>query len=242
MISLPPPSFREPAEKCFSAHFNNRDRYSSAWRLFWRPPRGTDLCIRLALRRFQRPLAFSILAERPHRNKQVARSCSRWRDIPVRRQEHLACRCRAPIPRESISSNFPCRALLPSACRDRWLQRTNYRVSSEVSRFGSTERVKAKNWSPVLTIRTDQAEGSRRHQLLIAQEGRAPDQAGSASHSAHRIRRSSSPTLTKTKAASSRPVFEPTNMAGTPYASLMIAVFAIPIPAKRPASRCLHVN
>jgi hypothetical protein len=28
--------------------------------------------------------------------------------------------------------------------------------------------------------------------------------------------------------ASSRPVFEPTNMAGTPYASLMTAVFAIP--------------
>ena len=66
----------------------------------------------------------------------------------------------------------------------------------------------------------------KRH-CLTAQEGRAPDQAGSASHSAHRIRRSSSPTLMKTKGASSWPVFEPTNIAGTPHTSLMIALFAI---------------
>jgi hypothetical protein len=72
---------------------------------------------------------------------------------------------------------------------------------------------------------------SPRHHCLAAQDGRAPDHAGSASHSAHRIRRSSLPTLTKTKGASSRPVFEPTNIAGTPPTSLMIAVFAIPTPA-----------
>ncbi len=41
----------------------------------------------------------------------------------------------------------------------------------------------------------------------------------------------------KTKAASSRPVFDPTNIAGTPYASLMIAVLAIAVPAKRSDSR-----
>jgi hypothetical protein len=61
------------------------------------------------------------------------------------------------------------------------------------------------------------------------QEGRGPVQAGSASHSAHRIRRSSSPTLTKTKAASSLPVFDPANMAGTPYAFLTVALLAIAI-------------
>ena len=49
-------------------------------------------------------------------------------------------------------------------------------------------------------------------------------------------------TLTKTKAASSPPVFEPTNMAGTPYASLMIAVFAIPVPAFCPDSRYQRVS
>ena len=74
------------------------------------------------------------------------------------------------------------------------------------------------------------------NQRLLAQEGRTPVQAGSASHSAHRIRRSSSPTLIKTKGASSWPVFEPTNIAGTPYASLTVAVFAIPalLSFKRP--------
>jgi len=41
------------------------------------------------------------------------------------------------------------------------------------------------------------------------------------------MRRSSSPTLTKTKAASSLPVFDPTNMAGTPYAFLTVALLAI---------------
>jgi hypothetical protein len=40
---------------------------------------------------------------------------------------------------------------------------------------------------------------SPRHHRLAAQEGRAPDQAGSASHSAHRIRRSSSPTPDENK-------------------------------------------
>src|SRR6478736_2598884 len=59
------------------------------------------------------------------------------------------------------------------------------------------------------------------------QEGRRPVHAGSASHSAHRMRRSSSPTRTKTKAASSLPVFEPANMAGTPYAFLMVALLAM---------------
>ena len=41
------------------------------------------------------------------------------------------------------------------------------------------------------------------------------------------MRRSSSPTLIKTKGASSLPVFDPTNMAGVPYASRMTALFAI---------------
>jgi hypothetical protein len=74
------------------------------------------------------------------------------------------------------------------------------------------------------------------NQRLFAQAGRAPVQAGSASHSAHRIRRSSSPTLMKTKGASSWPVFEPTKIAGTPYASRTVAVFAIPalLSVKRP--------
>jgi hypothetical protein len=62
---------------------------------------------------------------------------------------------------------------------------------------------------------------------FAADEGRAPDHAGSASHSAQRIRRSSLPTLIKTKAVSSRPVFEPTKTAGSPYAFLIVAVFAI---------------
>jgi hypothetical protein len=41
------------------------------------------------------------------------------------------------------------------------------------------------------------------------------------------MRRSSFPTLTKTKAASSLPVFDPANMAGTPYAFLTGAFLAI---------------
>jgi len=66
--------------------------------------------------------------------------------------------------------------------------------------------------------------------VLVPQEGRGPVHAGSASHSAHRIRRSSSPTLTNTKAASSLPVFDPANMAGTPYAFLTVALLAIATP------------
>jgi hypothetical protein len=44
------------------------------------------------------------------------------------------------------------------------------------------------------------------------------------------MRRSSSPTLTKTNGASSCPVFDPANMAGSPFAFLMVAVFAIVSP------------
>jgi hypothetical protein len=62
--------------------------------------------------------------------------------------------------------------------------------------------------------------------------GRGPVQAGSASHSAHRMRRSSSPTLTKTNGASSCPVFDPANVAGSPFAFLMVAVFAIVSPVR----------
>ena len=58
-------------------------------------------------------------------------------------------------------------------------------------------------------------------------DGRGPVHAGRASHSAHRMRRSSSPTLIKTKAASSLPVFDPANMAGTPYAFLTVALLAM---------------
>jgi hypothetical protein len=57
---------------------------------------------------------------------------------------------------------------------------------------------------------------SRHDPPLLTQEGRSPVQIGRASHSEQRIRRSSPPTLTKTKGASSRPVFEPTKIAGTP--------------------------
>jgi hypothetical protein len=66
--------------------------------------------------------------------------------------------------------------------------------------------------------------------VFVSRQGRGPVHAGSASHSAHRIRRSSSPTLTKTKAASSLPVFDPANMAGTPYAFLMVALLAMQTP------------
>src|ERR1700738_3082299 len=46
------------------------------------------------------------------------------------------------------------------------------------------------------------------------------------------MRRSSSPTLTKTNGASSCPVFDPTNVAGSPFAFLMVAVFAMPSPVR----------
>jgi hypothetical protein len=46
------------------------------------------------------------------------------------------------------------------------------------------------------------------------------------------MRRSSSPTLTKTKGASSCPVFDPANVAGSPFAFLMVAVFAMPSPVR----------
>jgi hypothetical protein len=52
--------------------------------------------------------------------------------------------------------------------------------------------------------------------VVLAQMGRSPVQAGRASHSDQRILRSSFPTLTNTKGASSRPVFEPVKTAGTP--------------------------
>ena len=57
---------------------------------------------------------------------------------------------------------------------------------------------------------------SRHDPPLVTQEGRSPVQIGRASHSEQRIRRSSPPTLTKTKGASSRPVFKPMKIAGTP--------------------------
>jgi hypothetical protein len=46
------------------------------------------------------------------------------------------------------------------------------------------------------------------------------------------MRRSSSPTLTKTNGASSCPVFDPANVAGSPFAFLMVAVFAIVSPVR----------
>src|ERR1700712_4707586 len=73
------------------------------------------------------------------------------------------------------------------------------------------------------------------------QEGRGPVHAGSASHTAHRMRRSSFPTLTKTKAASSLPVFDPANMAGTPYAFLTVALLANATPWRLPDGSCCAV-
>jgi hypothetical protein len=67
---------------------------------------------------------------------------------------------------------------------------------------------------------------------LPAHDGRRPVQSGSEFHSAHRIRRSSSPTLIKTNAASSVPVLDPMNIAGKPYASLIVA--EVPIPSWLP--------
>jgi hypothetical protein len=46
------------------------------------------------------------------------------------------------------------------------------------------------------------------------------------------MRRSSSPTFTKTNGASSFPVFDPANVAGSPFAFLMFAVFAMPSPVR----------
>jgi hypothetical protein len=46
------------------------------------------------------------------------------------------------------------------------------------------------------------------------------------------MRRSSLPTLTKTKGASSCPVFDPAKVAGSPFAFLMVAVFAMPSPVR----------
>jgi len=89
---------------------------------------------------------------------------------------------------------------------------------------------------PTSRIETGQlvhaASQARRHCYLSLTflKGRGPVQAGSASHSAHRMRRSSSPTFTKTNGASSFPVFDPENVAGSPFAFLMFAVFAMPSP------------
>jgi hypothetical protein len=44
------------------------------------------------------------------------------------------------------------------------------------------------------------------------------------------MRRSSSPTLTKTNGASSCPVFDPAKVAGSPFAFLTVAVFAMSSP------------
>jgi hypothetical protein len=46
------------------------------------------------------------------------------------------------------------------------------------------------------------------------------------------MRRSSLPTLTKTKGASSCPDFDPAKVAGSPFAFLMVAVFAMPSPVR----------
>lgn len=46
------------------------------------------------------------------------------------------------------------------------------------------------------------------------------------------MRRSSSPTLTKTNGASSFPVFDPANVAGSPFAFLTVAVFAMQPPVR----------
>jgi hypothetical protein len=82
------------------------------------------------------------------------------------------------------------------------------------------------------------------HWCFAAHVGRTPAQAGSPSHSAHRIRRSSSPTRMKTNAASSFPVLEPTNIAGNPYASLMSAVFDMSdsLSVKSSNSSCPHIT
>ena len=46
------------------------------------------------------------------------------------------------------------------------------------------------------------------------------------------MRRSSFPTFTKTNGASSLPVFDPANVAGSPFAFLMLAVFAMLSPVR----------
>ena len=67
----------------------------------------------------------------------------------------------------------------------------------------------------------------RHRSSLVAQAGRAPFHGGSDAHSDALIRRSSLPTLTKTNGASWSPVLDPTNIAGLPYASRIIAVLDI---------------
>src|ERR1700754_4862164 len=52
------------------------------------------------------------------------------------------------------------------------------------------------------------------------------------------MRRSSSPTLTKTKGASSCPVFDPAKVAGSPFAFLIVAVLAISNPVR--TARTFH--
>src|SRR3954454_8819453 len=63
--------------------------------------------------------------------------------------------------------------------------------------------------------------------FFVAQAGQGPVHGGTASHSVHRMRRSSSPARIKTKGASSLPVFDPTNMAAAPSASRMRLLFAM---------------
>jgi len=77
-------------------------------------------------------------------------------------------------------------------------------------------RISGEDSSPAWLSGQSSCSTSHHYFCFPAQEGRAPVQAGSASHSDRRIRRSSLPTLTKTKGASSWPVFEPTKIAGIP--------------------------
>ena len=84
-----------------------------------------------------------------------------------------------------------------------------------ISKTGErTRHLFAPRRPPTSWIETGQlvhaAPQGRRHRYLSLTflKGRGPVQAGSGSHSAHRMRRSSSPTLTKTNGASSCPVFD----------------------------------
>src|SRR5258706_8736702 len=76
------------------------------------------LCMRLAIRRFQQPRAFPFSEETPHRNKRVARSCFRSCGSLVPWRERFARMRRAPILRESFSSNFLCGRHYPPHLRN----------------------------------------------------------------------------------------------------------------------------
>jgi len=143
----------------------------------------------------------------------------------LRSMRKNTCACRSPVPTIQFGSgSTACRIWSKAA----GLYSRTCKLSCSWPSGGSREAVEhiqareledRHGWSRVDTELPD----------FGPQEGRGPVQAGSASHSAHRIRRSSSPTLTKTKAASSLPVFDPANMAGTPYAFLTVALLAIAI-------------